>query len=220
MLATWSSKLKLTTQFVALLQPMAGTGNLAHAWLICTDEISNVYSYANVLFFHVFSVFSRHDEWPFDSLLQSHMTEVLQGDLPVFWSTVDKVQAAEGISSAPWRLGRLGGQRSLAWNLILSRLCSMPDMPRFHVSSSFFVSLCKRALVMECLNWYLNWNWLWGSTCKVYFPTHDEINQGNIEGAKLSGWIGGMADAFCNTKQCPAGSWRPACRYDLMAPIQ
>lgn len=74
------------------------------------------------------------------------MIDVLQGDLPVFWSTVDEVQAAGGISNARW-LGLSA----------FSCLEPCPESSLQHARHAslgcLFVSPCKRALVTEHLHW-------------------------------------------------------------------
>ena len=90
---------------------------------------------------------SKQDDWPFDSLLHSCMFEILQGDLLVFWSTVDEVQAAVGIPNAPWTLG-------------LSGFSCWKPCPELSLQHAWYVSLpcpfvspCKCALITEHLHW-------------------------------------------------------------------
>ena len=110
------------------------------------------------------------------------MIDVLQGDLPVFWSTVDEVQAAGGISNARW-LGLSA----------FSCLEPCPESSLQHARHAslpcLFVSPCKRALVTE----HLHWNGFEAQHAKSTSPnmmrSTKETSKEQSSAGGLEGWL-------------------------------
>ena len=178
------------TQF-ALLQPIEGTGNLAHMLTCC--------------FFRV---------------LQTRWL-ILRLTLPVAYDWCLARWPAGVLKHCWWSPGCGRDLKCPMTRLVSVLLLGTLSWVVFAACPTCLASMSLRQPLQTCTcHGTFALKWLWGSTCKVHFPTHDEINQGNIEGAKLIGWIGGMADVFCNTKQRLMGSCSPACRYDLMVPVK